>query len=119
MGWLDDIKQKTSAVASSAVKKAGEAWDSTSAACEKIAMTAEDVWNASGKTAQDVAEWAKSAPDTIGRYAKDFDAAKMWDKISAYAAKAGQELILIVLTMYYAIADSFKKSEKEDERNSG
>ena len=49
-----------------------------------------------------------SVPDTLLRYASRFDPKEMWEKISSSAGRAGQEVVMMVLTMYYTIESSVK-----------
>lgn len=51
-------------------------------------------------------------PDTLLRYASRFDPKEMWEKISSTAGKAGQEVIMMVLTMYYTIEGSVKNLKR-------
>lgn len=54
-------------------------------------------------TARELSAWAETMPGTLRKMADDFDAETMWDKLSKTAAKAGQDLIVMVLTIYYSI----------------
>lgn len=56
-----------------------------------------------GISAKELSAWAESMPGKLKKMSEDFDADAMWDKLSKTAAKAGQELIVMVLTIYYAI----------------
>ncbi len=56
-----------------------------------------------GISAKELSAWAESMPEKLKKMADDFDADAMWDKLSKTAAKAGQDLIVMVLTIYYAI----------------
>lgn len=41
----------------------------------------------------------------------------MWEKISSTAAKVGQEMIIMVLTMYYTIEEALKNIDLKGGRN--
>ncbi|MCM1336326.1 MAG: hypothetical protein NC187_04725 [Candidatus Amulumruptor caecigallinarius] len=77
---------------------------------DKIKSTAGAI-SASGKkqlesmavTADSLRKWAEKAPDTIHEYASRFDADEMWQKIEKWGVKAGQDLVIMVLAMYYTI----------------
>ena len=56
-----------------------------------------------GTSAKELTTWAEGMPDKLRKMADDFDADAMWDKLSKTAAKAGQDLIVMVLTIYYSI----------------
>lgn len=72
---------------------------------DKIKNKAAEIGNAAtGKTA-DLAEWSKTLPETLHSYADRFNPEAMWDKLKTQAAKAGQELVVMVLTIFYTIRD--------------
>lgn len=56
-----------------------------------------------GTSAKELSSWAQGMPDKLKSMAEDFDAEALWDKLGKTASKAGQELIVMVLTIYYAI----------------
>lgn len=56
-----------------------------------------------GTSAKDLSAWAEGMPNKLRKMADDFDADAMWDKLSKTASKAGQDLIVMVLTIYYSI----------------
>lgn len=62
---------------------------------------------------KELSTWAEGMPDKLKKMADDFDADAMWDKLSKTAAKAGQELIVMVLTIYYAIESKIPGKEKQ------
>lgn len=66
-----------------------------------------------GTSAKELSVWAESMPAKLKKMADDFDADAMWDKLSKTAAKAGQELIVMVLTIYYAIESKIPGREKK------
>lgn len=70
---------------------------------DKIKNKASELGTAvSGKTA-DLSEWAKTLPETLHEYSDRFNPEEMWEKLKTQAAKAGQELVVMVLTMFYTI----------------
>lgn len=54
-------------------------------------------------SADDIKRWADKAPETIHQYASRFDTDEMWQKIEKWGMKAGQDLVIMVLAMYYTI----------------
>lgn len=75
---------------------------------DKIKNKAAEIGNAAaGKTA-DLGEWSKTLPETLHSYADRFNPEEMWEKLKTQAAKAGQDLVVMVLTMYYTIRDRIK-----------
>lgn len=54
-------------------------------------------------SSKNLAAWAESMPDKLRKMAGSFDADAMWDKLAKTAAKAGQDLIVMVLTIFNAI----------------
>lgn len=75
---------------------------------DKIKNKASELGTAvSGKTA-DLSEWTKTLPETLHEYAERFNPEEMWEKLKTQAAKAGQELVVMVLTMFYTIRDRIK-----------
>lgn len=65
-----------------------------------------------GTSAKELSTWAESMPAKLKKMADDFDADALWDKLSKTAAKAGQDLIVMVLTIYYAIESKIPGREK-------
>ena len=84
-----DLSQKASAEGSNIFGKVSDGFSSLT----------ENV----GTSAKELATWAEGMPDKLMKMADDFDADAMWDKLSKTAAKAGQELVVMVLTIYYSI----------------
>ena len=75
---------------------------------DKIKNKASELGNtAAGKTA-DLSEWMENIQETLHSYADRFNPEEMWEKLKTQAAKAGQELVVMVLTMYYTIRDRIK-----------
>lgn len=64
--------------------------------------------------ALNLAEWSKTIPQTLQSYADRFNAEEMWEKLRDQAAKAGQEIVMMVLTMFYTIRDGVKGSGVSD-----
>ncbi len=52
----------------------------------------------------------KTIPETLHSYADRFNPDEMWEKLKTQAAKAGQDLVVMVLTIYYTIRDRIKGS---------
>lgn len=50
----------------------------------------------------------RNMPDTLLRYASRFDPKEMWQKVSSSASRAGQEVVMMILTMYYTIESHVK-----------
>lgn len=67
-----------------------------------------------GTSAKELAAWAESMPAKLKKMSDDFDADAMWDKLSKTAAKAGQELIVMVLTIYYSIESKITGSHNSE-----
>ena len=137
MGLFDELKDKASKKASDLHKMAGmtseqikrkasklsqEAQSKTSALLAGTSKTIDeaidggkqwigDLSNKKVPSKEELTEWAENSMEKVQSLAKDFDAEKMWDKIKESAAKAGQELVVMVLTMYYTIAENFKKGK--------
>lgn len=100
-GLASTVKEKASDVAGASARFAGN-----------ITSGASQMWEGTVASSEKVAQWAKSVPDTIDQYAKNFNADEMWQKISSAASKAGQDVIVMVLTMYYSIEEYIKKLKK-------
>ena len=128
MGLFDNLTDKAKSLADQAVKEAGrlsasssqkvsEIWLSTtqtaSETCDSIVDTAVDVWNNKIPSKEEIAVWAEGSYNYITSLSKDFDADKMWEKISETASKSGQDLIVMVLTIYYTISESIKKTNEQ------
>lgn len=88
-----------------ASKGADELWNNASA-------FASEAYDKTVKSADEVTEWAKTAPDTFHELADKFNAEDMWNKIATSAAKVGQDLIIIVLSMYYTIKNAIQKTSR-------
>lgn len=69
------------------------------------------------KVTDDLTKWAESVPDTLHKYASDFKADEMWKKLESWAAKCGQDLVIMVLTMYYTIQKFIPKLNEQKEMN--
>ena len=67
-----------------------------------------------GTSAKELTTWAEGMPDKLRKMADDFDADAMWDKLSKTAAKAGQDLIVMVLTIYYSIESKITGSHNSE-----
>lgn len=67
-----------------------------------------------GTSAKELTAWAEGMPDKLRKMADDFDADAMWDKLSKTAAKAGQDLIVMVLTIYYSIESKITGSHNSE-----
>ncbi len=72
---------------------------------DKIKTKASELGNAAAGKGADLTEWMKSLPETLRGYADRFNPEEMWDKLKAQASKAGQELVVMVLTIFYSIRD--------------
>ena len=107
-----DLKIKASEAADSIQKSTQELYSSSSKTIEMMyrngSYWASDFWNNKVPSTDELEKWAADARDKINGMADDFDAQKMWDKIKSSAAKAGQDLVVMVLTIYYTIAESIK-----------
>lgn len=114
MGLFDNLIDKAKSISDQAFneverlttnspQKASEIWQSTaqtvSETCGSIVDTAMDVWNNKIPSKEEMTVWAEDSYNYIKSLSKDFDSDKMWEKISASAAKAGQDLIVMVLTI--------------------
>ncbi|MDE6808489.1 MAG: hypothetical protein K2J42_00140 [Muribaculaceae bacterium] len=86
---------------------------STSELCNSIADSARDIWDNKVPSKEEIAEWVEGSYNYITSLSKDFDADKMWEKVSTAASKAGQELIVMVLTIYYTISESIQKKDEQ------
>lgn len=93
-----ELTKEASAVGSNLIGKASDSFSSLS---ESV-----------GSSAKDLCAWAESMPHKLKKMSEDFDADAMWDKLSKTAAKAGQELIVMVLTIYYAIESKIPENLK-------
>jgi len=114
MGFIDKITGKAKKATATAQKAAEQALDNASKTAKNLSKKAADeMSDLSDKAskgfagfshkATELQAWAETMPDQLRKMADDFDAEAMWDKLSRTAAKAGQELIVMVLTIYYAI----------------
>ena len=81
---------------------------------DKIKDKAAQAAAATSAGAVNLAEWSKTIPQTLQSYADRFDAEEMWEKLKAQASKAGQEIVMMVLTMFYTIRDGVKDSGVSD-----
>lgn len=130
MGFFDGLANKAKEVAESAKKAAAQAFDDVSSTAKDLAekATAEgsnlfdkasegfsSLSESVGTSAKELSEWAESMPDKLRKMSDDFDADAMWDKLSKTAAKAGQELIVMVLTIYYALESKILGKQKADD----
>ena len=107
MGFFDKISEKAKEVVENAKKAAGEAIENASTEGSNIFGKVSDSFSSLtetvGTSAKELTTWAEGMPDKLRKMADDFDADAMWDKLSKNAAKAGQDLIVMVLTIYYSI----------------
>lgn len=132
MGFFDKITSAAVSAAESAAntakgvadtvtEKAKTATDTVSetakSASETIADKTKEAWTGTVASAEEVSKWAETVPETIHTYADRFDADEMWDKITSTAAKVGQEMIIMVLTMYYTIEEALKNIDLKGIKN--
>lgn len=75
---------------------------------DKIKSKASEIGNATTTKAMDISEWAKNLPELLHGYADRFNPEEMFEKLKSQAVKAGQDLVVMVLTMYYTIRDRIK-----------
>lgn len=115
--FADAARTKTSGLSQDISKAAETTWGNS---CRLAAKTWEDTsrwtaetWEQNIPSKEELSEWASGAGDYISSLAKDFDISKMWDKIKDSASKAGQELVVMTLTMYYTITESRNKNGKQ------
>ena len=138
MGFFDKISQTAKEMTENAKKVASEAIDSASKTAkelsdkaskefteisdktsvegsyyyDKISGGISSLSETVGTSVKDLTAWAESMPDNLRKMADDFDANAMWDKLSKTATKAGQDLIVMVLTIYYSIESKIKELKK-------
>ena len=67
--------------------------------------------------ASDLQQWAETIPGKLHEYASDFNTDDMWKKIEAWGSKCGQDLLIMVLTMYYTIQKFIPKLNEKKEDN--
>lgn len=70
-----------------------------------------------GVTLDKINIWAETVPSTIHQYAKNFDKEEFWSKISSVVSKFGQDMLFMLLTLYYSVAETIntnKDEQKED-----
>ena len=96
---MNDVTRKSAEISEEVSKKSAEVW-------EEAGEWTSKTWDEKVPSKEELSEWAAGAADYISSFAKDFDPAKMWDKLKECAAKAGQEIVIMVLTMYYTIKES-------------
>ncbi|MDE5750204.1 MAG: DUF1232 domain-containing protein [Duncaniella sp.] len=72
---------------------------------DKIKNKASELSEVVNGKAVDMGEWVKTLPETLHGYADRYNPEEMWEKLKTQAAKAGQELVMMVLTMFYTIRD--------------
>lgn len=94
------IAERTQQLVNEASKASRELSDSLSDAAKEMSKEVADA---------KIMEWAKTMPETLRSYADRFDADELWEKLKITAAKAGQELLIMVLAIYYAIENSIQK----------
>lgn len=75
---------------------------------DKIKNKATEIGGTVGGKKASIEEWSKNLPEILHSYADKFNPEEMWEKLKTQAAKAGQELVVMVLTMYYTIRDRIK-----------
>lgn len=134
MGFLDKISETAKAAAQNAMKAAekisveatkvsqdaiknvkeisDKASEGISEFSHKAAAEGKNLSDKVGMSASELSTWAQGMPDKLRATADDFDADALWDKITNSAAKAGQELIVMVLTIYYAIESKITGNNK-------
>ncbi len=78
---------------------------------DKIKNKANEISNAAVTKTVDLSEWMKTIPETLHSYADRFNPEEMWEKLKTQAAKAGQEIVVMVLTIYYTIRDRIKNRD--------
>lgn len=108
MGFFDKIGEKAREAAESAKKAAGDL-------SEKASSGFSELSDKVGTSAKDLSAWAETMPEKLKTMADDFDADALWDKLSKTAAKAGQDLIVMVLTIYYAVESRLPNKKKEQQ----
>ena len=118
----EDVKKKAMEAASDisevADKKIKDISSVTEDVKKKAMETASDVsetWENREKYYTDLKDWTADIPHTIKEYADNFNIEDFWNKIKDSALKAGQDVVFMALTCYYAIEDKFvskKKNEK-------
>ncbi len=118
MGLFDKLSEKARGAAESALKTAGEVMDQAKVAAgdlsEKASVGWADLSGKVGTATDDLSAWAETMPGKLRGMADSFDADALWDKLSKTAAKAGQELIVMVLTIYYAVESRLPGNKKEE-----
>ena len=118
MGFFDKISEKAKEVVENAKKAAGEAIENASTEGSNIFGKVSDSFSSLtetvGTSAKELTTWAEGMPDKLRKMADDFDADAMWDKLSKTAAKAGQDLIVMVLTIYYSIESKITGSHNSE-----
>lgn len=116
MGFFDKIADKAKEAAEKAKKAAGQAIENVSAdgsnLMNKVSEGFSSLSDSVGTSAKDLSAWAESMPGKLKKMSEDFDVDAMWDKLSKTAAKAGQELIVMVLTIYYALESKIQENLK-------
>lgn len=121
MGFFDKIASAAAFAADSAANAdkgvAGTVSETAKSVSESVSKKAMEAWDGTVASAEDVAKWAETVPETIHAYADRFDADEMWEKISSTAAKVGQEMIIMVLTMYYTIEEALKNIDLKGNKN--
>lgn len=118
MGFLDKIANKAKEAAENAKNAAATVAEKASVTFKEVSDNASDGLSSFSdnfsKSAKDWAAWAEIMPDKLKKMADDFDANAMWDKLAKTAAKAGQDLIVMVLTIYYAIESKIPVKNKTE-----
>lgn len=77
--------------------------DKIKSKAKELTDNASDMAKGLSASTDELRKWAEKAPDTIHEYASRFDADEMWQKIEKWGMKAGQDLVIMVLAMYYTI----------------
>lgn len=127
MGLFDKLKDKASTIASDAAKSVGEFSEKASSITSELAdrartgyddmmrnaSSAMDEWK---DKSQNLKQWSETIPDKLQEYASDFNVDDMWKKIESWGAKCGQDLLIMVLTMYYTIEKSIPNLKKQKEK---
>lgn len=103
MAFLDKLKSKASEIGNATSEK-------TAVLADKLKSQASDFGNLTSDKAAELAEWSKTLPETLHSYSDRYNPDEMWEKLKTQAAKAGHELVVMVLTMYYTIRDRIQNS---------
>lgn len=114
MGLFDKLKEKAATLATEATVGLGELSDIAASKGSELAGKARAGYDGIKENAaaameelqgksQNLRQWAEGMPDKLKDYASGFNTEEMWHKIETWGAKCGQDLLIMVLTMYYTI----------------